>query len=165
MRMLNDLFSIAVKWLCDNGKVRDQKELAERTGITETTISRILNDKVKRPSDATVRKLMKTFPGLFNPDYFEGKSIYMLMEDLLHARMQVEEKKQDSQDMQNLQKKIAELEERIAEKNELIAEKNELIAYYRKIVEDLSEKVAESDYKYPFPPGVADLPPKKGKRL
>lgn len=158
MRMLNDLFSIAVKWLCDNGKVRDQKELAERTGITETTISRILNDKVKRPSDATVRKLMKTFPGLFNPDYFEGKSIYMLMEDLLHARMQVEEKKQDSQDMQNLQKKIAELEERIAEKNELIS-------YYRKIVEDLSEKVAESDYKYPFPPGVADLPPKKGKRL
>jgi transcriptional regulator with XRE-family HTH domain len=158
MRMLNDLFSIAVKWLCDNGKVRDQKELAERTGITETTISRILNDKVKRPSDATVRKLMKTFPGLFNPDYFEGKSIYMLMEDLLHARMQVEEKKQDSQDMQNLLKKIAELEERIAEKNELIA-------YYRKIVEDLSEKVAESDYKYPFPPGVADLPPKKGKRL
>jgi transcriptional regulator with XRE-family HTH domain len=158
MRMLNDLFSIAVKWLCDNGKVKDQKELAERTGITETTISRILNDKVKRPSDATVRKLMKTFPGLFNPDYFEGKSIYMLMEDLLHARMQVEEKKQDSQDMQNLQKKIAELEERIAEKNELIA-------YYRKIVEDLSEKVAESDYKYPFPPGVADLPPKKGKRL
>ena len=60
--------------------------------------------------------------------------------------------------MQNLQKKIAELEERIAEKNELIS-------YYRKIVEDLSEKVAESDYKYPFPPGVADLPPKKGKRL
>lgn len=158
MRMLNDLFAIAVKWLCDNGKVRDQKELAERTGITETTISRILNDKVKRPSDATVRKLMKTFPGLFNPDYFEGKSIYMLMEDLLHARMQVEEKKHDSQDMQNLQRKIAELEERIAEKNELIA-------YYRKIVEDLSEKVAESDYKYPFPPGVADLPKKKGKRL
>lgn len=158
MRLLNDLFAVAVKWLCDNGKVRDHKELAERTGITETTISRILNDKVKRPSDATVRKLMNTFPGLFNPEYFEGKSICMLMEDVLHARMDVEEKKQDSQEMQALQKRIAELEERIAEKNELIA-------HLRKIAEDLTEKVSEIGYKYPFPPGVADQPKKKGKRL
>lgn len=157
MRMLNDLFAVAVKWLCEN-KVNDQKELATVTGITETTISRILNDKVKKPSDATIRKLMKAFPGLFNPEYFEGKSIYMLMEDVLHARMVVEEKKQDTQEMQALQKRIAELEERIAEKNELIA-------HLRKVAEDLSEKVAETGYKYPFPPGVADFIKKKSRRL
>lgn len=102
MTLGNELFALAVEWLYDHNKVADQKELAQVTGITETIISRILNNKVKKPSDATVRKLLNAFPGLFNPNYFRGKSLYMLMSDVIEERIDAEEKKQNALDMDEL---------------------------------------------------------------
>ena len=58
--LYNDLFAQAVNWLIDNGKVRDQQELSAKSGITETTISRIMNNRVKKPSDETIKKLLNT---------------------------------------------------------------------------------------------------------
>lgn len=62
MRVTNEQFARALGCLYKSGKAKDQKELATMTGITETTISRIVNDRVKRPSDETIRKLLKVFP-------------------------------------------------------------------------------------------------------
>lgn len=155
MTLGNELFALAVEWLYDHNKVADQKELAQVTGITETTISRILNDKVKKPSDATVRKLLNAFPGLFNPNYFRGKNIYMLMSDVIEERIYAEEKKQNALDMDELLKKIKELEERIKEKEEILE-------YIRKENADLKAQIANSSYTYPFPHGVAE--DKKSKR-
>ena len=156
MTLGNELFALAVEWLYDHNKVADQKELAQVTGITETTISRILNDKVKKPSDATVRKLLNAFPGLFNPNYFRGKSLYMLMSDVIEERIYAEEKKQNALDMDELLKKIKELEERIKEKEEILE-------YIRKENADLKAQIANSSYTYPFPHGVAE--DKKSKRI
>lgn len=156
MTLGNELFALAVEWLYDHNKVADQKELAQVTGITETTISRILNDKVKKPSDATVRKLLNAFPGLFNPNYFRGKNIYMLMSDVIEERIYAEEKKQNALDMDELLKKIKELEERIKEKEEILE-------YIRKENADLKAQIANSSYTYPFPHGVAE--DKKSKRI
>lgn len=86
MRLGNDLFARAVNWLIDNKKVRDQQHLAEVTDITGTTISRIMNDRVKQPSKETIKKLLDAFPGIFNPDYFRGQSIWMTMQELFEAR-------------------------------------------------------------------------------
>lgn len=156
MTLGNELFALAVEWLYDHNKVADQKELAQVTGITETTISRILNNKVKKPSDATVRRLLNAFPGLFNPNYFRGKSLYMLMSDVIEERIDAEEKKQNALDMDELLKKIEDLEKRIKEKDELLE-------HYRRENADLKSQIANSSYTYPFPHGVAE--DKKSKRI
>ena len=81
MRLSNDLFAQALDWIYANTDVKDQKALAVRTGITETTISRILNDRVKQPSEETIRKLNNAFGCIFNPAYFRGENICLLMKD------------------------------------------------------------------------------------
>lgn len=66
MVITNDIFARAIQWLYDHGRIRDQKDFAAITGITETTLSRILNNKVKHPSPDTVRKVSSLFPGVFD---------------------------------------------------------------------------------------------------
>ena len=66
MVITNDIFARAIQWLYDHGRIRDQKDFAAITGITETTLSRILNNKVRRPSPDTVRKVSSLFPGVFD---------------------------------------------------------------------------------------------------
>ena len=66
MVITNDIFARAIQWLYDHGRIRDQKDFAAITGITETTLSRILNNKVRHPSPDTVRKVSSFFPGVFD---------------------------------------------------------------------------------------------------
>lgn len=91
MKVKNGCFAKAVDWLYQNGKVKDQKELSVVTGITETTISRILNDRVKEPSDTTIRRLDNAFGNIFNMDFFRGKSVVMLISDLNHLKQHPKE--------------------------------------------------------------------------
>ena len=77
----NRRFSLALDYLYKKGKVADQRELALKTGITETSISRILNNKVKEPSNATIRKLNAAFGEIFNVAFFRGEDVAMLMAD------------------------------------------------------------------------------------
>ena len=71
-------------YLFKNGMIADQSELSQLTGISETSISRILNNRVKEPSEATIRKLNEAFGNIFNPEYFRGHSIHLLMEDVAY---------------------------------------------------------------------------------
>jgi transcriptional regulator with XRE-family HTH domain len=91
MRLSNDLFARALDWIYVNTDIKDQKSLAAYTGITETTISRILNDRVKHPSEDTIRKLNDAFDGIFNPAYFRGENIYLLMKDAIEEKMYAQE--------------------------------------------------------------------------
>lgn len=77
----NECFRVALDYLYKNGIVVDQRELSEKTGISETSISRIINNRVKEPSDATIRRLNEAFGNIFNPQYFRGQSIHLLLED------------------------------------------------------------------------------------
>lgn len=88
MRLSNGLFAHAIDWIYANTDVKDQKTLAALTKITETTISRILNDRVNKPSEDTILKLNNAFGGIFNLSYFRGESTYLLMQDVIDARMQ-----------------------------------------------------------------------------
>ena len=81
MKLSNALFAQAVAWIYENTEVKDQKTLASVTGITETTISRILNDKVKSTSSESILRLNRAFGGIFNLAYFHGKSVTMLNAD------------------------------------------------------------------------------------
>ena len=81
----NECFRVAMDYLFKNGLIADQSELSKLTGISETSISRILNNRVKEPSEATIRKLNEAFGNIFNPEYFRGHSIHLLMEDAVYS--------------------------------------------------------------------------------
>lgn len=70
----NEIFACAVDYLYNEGKITGQSDLAEKTGITETTISRILNNKVRKPSEDSLRRLNTTFGNIFNPRWLRGES-------------------------------------------------------------------------------------------
>lgn len=80
----NDCFRVALDYLYKNGLVVDQRELSEKIGVSETSISQIINNRVKKPSETTIRKLNEAFGNIFNPEYFRGHSIHLLMEDVAY---------------------------------------------------------------------------------
>ena len=69
MRLKNEFFAAAFDWLVKNKGIDGQKGLAEATGISVNTISRIMTGKVD-PSDDTLRKLADKFG--FNMQWLRG---------------------------------------------------------------------------------------------
>ena len=61
----NERFRVALDYLYKNGLVADQRELSEKIGVSETSISQILNNRVKKPSESTIRKLNEAFGNIF----------------------------------------------------------------------------------------------------
>jgi len=81
MRLKNEIFAAALDWLVKNKGIDGQKGLAEATGISTNTISRIMTGKVQ-PSDSTLRILADKFG--FNMEWLRGRDAYhMLVEDLI----------------------------------------------------------------------------------
>ena len=81
----NERFRVALDYLYKNGLVADQRELSEKIGVSETSISQILNNRVKKPSESTIRKLNEAFGNIFNPEYFRCNSENMLADEPLQA--------------------------------------------------------------------------------
>lgn len=77
----NACFRVALDYLYRHGLVVDQRELSKKTGLSQTAISQILNNRVRKPSEATIRKLNEAFGNIFNPAYFRGESTYLLAQD------------------------------------------------------------------------------------
>lgn len=86
----NERLQLVLDWLYKNGLVSDQQDLAAKTGLSEKAISQILNNKVKKISDATIRKLNKAFGNVFNPPFLRGQSIIMLAEDEMYYNLHPE---------------------------------------------------------------------------
>lgn len=81
MRLKNEIFAAAFDWLVKNKGIDGQKGLAEATGISVNTISRIMTGKVE-PSDDTLRKLADKFG--FNMQWLRGYDAYhMFVEDII----------------------------------------------------------------------------------
>ena len=70
----NERFRVALDYLYKNGLVADQRELSVKTGLSQKSISHILNNRVQNPSEATIRKLNEAFGNIFNPEYFPHHS-------------------------------------------------------------------------------------------
>lgn len=87
----NDRFRVALDYLYKNRLVADQRELSVKTGLSQKSISHILNNRVQNPSEATIRKLNEAFGNIFNPEYFRGQSIHLLVEDALYYEQHPEE--------------------------------------------------------------------------
>ena len=91
-KLKNELFRVAVDYLFREKKVGSQKELAEKIGITEPSLSRVMNGG-RIVSDKTLHKMNEAFGGIFNMAYFRGEDPHcMLMEDLLYYKQHPEER-------------------------------------------------------------------------
>ena len=91
-KLKNELFRVAVDYLFREKKVGSQKELAEKIGITEPSLSRVMNGG-RIVSDKTLHKMNEAFGGIFNMAYFRGEDPHcMLMEDLAYYKQHPEER-------------------------------------------------------------------------
>ena len=91
-KLKNELFRVAVDYLFKEKKVGSQKELAEKIGITEQSLSRVMNGG-RTVSDKTLRLMNESFGGIFNMAYFRGEDPQcMLMKDLVYYKQHPEER-------------------------------------------------------------------------
>jgi transcriptional regulator with XRE-family HTH domain len=123
-------FTRAVEWLKHHGVVKDQKDMAERMGTSENTISRNKHGGVKRPDDDTLRKFNEQFGSIINIDYLRGESKVMLVKDLVARQSAKQSKPAD---------KIVSL---LAAKDETIAAKDEIIAGLKREISGKNETIA-----------------------
>lgn len=91
-KLRNQLFKVAVDYIYQEHLADSQGELAKKIGISDSALSRIMNDK-KFVGDDTLRKMNEAFGGIFNMAYFRGEDPHcMLMEDLLYYKQHPEER-------------------------------------------------------------------------
>ena len=162
--MLNDIF--------ERDGIKTFKQLAEMSGISQNTFTRIKRNEVKEVDIETFRKLNAAFDDRYNPQWFQGDSPYMLIKDYQNAQ----------KDRQTAIPEYASL------LNAALASKDETIEAYQKrledkdvIIESLRAQITEKDERiaelkahnidlrrqldqyqnadidrYPFPIGAAD---------
>jgi transcriptional regulator with XRE-family HTH domain len=177
----NKAFKKVFEWLYKEGKAIDQKDIAKKTGISATTISRIMNHGVGRPDEKTVRKLNAAFDNIFNPDFLMGNSDEMFLDNdykqeqpvipeyssminsIIAAKDETIEslKSELLNTEESLKSKILDREELVKSIRSQLATKDILIESLRQQVTDLRAALAEQQKKdslgnYPFTPGVAD---------
>ena len=170
--MLNDIF--------ERDGIKTFKQLAEMSGISQNTFTRIKRNEVKEVDIETFRKLNAAFDDRYNPQWFQGDSPYMLIKDYQNAQ----------KDRQTAIPEYASL------LNAALAAKDETIEAYQKrledkdvIIESLRAQITEKDERiaelkahnidlrrqldqyqnadidrYPFPIGAADGNKRQSKR-
>ena len=177
-KLKNELFRVAVDYLFREKKVGSQKELAEKIGITEPSLSRVMNGG-RIVSDKTLHKMNEAFGGIFNMAYFRGEDPHcMLMEDLAYYKQHPEERlvfERNTQENEQTgidtssvinaalaakDETIATLNDRIADLQRTIADKEEIIKAREARIVALERQLAAaatSDLShYPFSIGAAD---------
>lgn len=81
----NEIFAKMLDWIFTNTDSKRNVDVAKKTGINETTISRILNERVKKTKQDTLRVVNAAYGNVFNPEWLRGMSDVMLMKDLTPA--------------------------------------------------------------------------------
>ena len=169
--MLNDIF--------ERDGIKTFKQLAEMSGISQNTFTRIKRNEVKEVDIETFRKLNSAFDDRYNPQWFQGDSPYMLIKDYQNAQKERQTTMPDYTSLLNsalaakdetieaYQKRLEDkdviiecLRAQIADKDDHIATLKARVAELRRII-DANNLM---DVAYPFPVGAADGD-KKRKRI
>lgn len=82
----NEIFAKMLDWIFTNTDSKRNVDVAKMSGIDETTISRILNGRVKKTKQDTLRAINAAYGNVFNPEWLRGKSDVMLMADLVNQQ-------------------------------------------------------------------------------
>lgn len=143
-------FARAFYYLRSKKLVRNQRELADRIGSTETTISRNKHGHVNRPDEETIYKFNAVFGHIINAAYLRGESDVMLVSDLspeekinmgVNSTTDFPEKNNDSETSSLVNAAIAAKDETIAALKREIDTKNDIIALLREQLNDLKAAV------------------------
>ena len=182
--MLNDIF--------ERDGIKTFKQLAEMSGISQNTFTRIKRNEVKEVDIETFRKLNAAFDDRYNLRWFQGDSPYMTVKEAIESKdkLPVSQILPDSsaeiiaslnRELERLEKsfncQLAAKDETIATKNAQLADKDRIISKSEQVIKALNDQIADlrhllaqkmtkdelSDY---FVIGVADDGTKpKRKRL
>jgi len=183
----NHIFAAAIDELRRReGKRLSQKEIADRMGVTEDTISRIMRLHNQVTEDIITR--LQTASGcIFNLQWLRGESDVMLAADAdkapvadnLHESTHIDQgslmnatiaaqqtsieslKREVAKTEESAKRELAAKEETISALRGQLATKDALIEALQQQVNDLRAALAEQQKKgnygnYPFTPGVAD---------
>ena len=81
------LFVDALNYIIDNAQAANDGDIAARSKIGHTTLSRIRHGKVKNVAPETIRSLIEAFPSI-NIDYLRGKSQHITRRLAAEAEME-----------------------------------------------------------------------------
>ena len=182
----NHIFAAAIDELRRReGKKLSQKEIAERMGVNENTVSRILNLHNEVTED-TITRLQTASGCIFNLQWLRGESDIMLAADadkapvadnlheptidqgsLMNATIAAQQtsieslKRELAKTEESSKRELAAKEETISALRGQLATKDALIESLQQQVDDLRAAIALQQTKdnfgnYPFTPGVAD---------
>lgn len=118
--MLNDIF--------ERDGIKTFKQLAEMSGISQNTFTRIKRNEVKEVDIETFRKLNSAFDDRYNLRWFQGDSPYMMMEEYLAAN-----------------KSQLPLPDYTSLLNAALAAKDETIASYQKQLQVTEKRLEDKD--------------------
>ncbi len=149
MNKRNDNFARALAYLKEHGDIKSQKELAQRMGVSEDTISRILQGA--RVSESSITKLHAATNGLFNLQWLHGQSDVMLSAEVIAAQhasptptdvmiAAIVSAKDDT--IASLKRELAAKDETIAAKDSIISTKDTLIDALQRQIENLRLQAA-----------------------
>jgi transcriptional regulator with XRE-family HTH domain len=167
-------------------------KLAEMTGISANTFTRIKNNDIRTVSIETFKKLNAAFDDRYNLRWFQGDSPYMTVKESIEAKdkLPVSQIMPDSsaeiiaslnRELERQEKsfncQLAAKDETIATKNEQLADKDRIIAKSEQVIKALNDQIADLRHllaqkmtkdeldNYPFVVGVADDHKKSRKRI
>ena len=176
--MLNDI--------AERYGIKTFKQLAEMSGISQNTFTRIKRNEVKEVDIETFRKLNAAFENRYNAQWFRGDSPYMLVKDHQNAQKERQAIIPDYTSLLNsalaakdetiasYQKQLQVTEKRLEDKDATIeslraqiADKDDHIATLKARVAELRRIIDANnlmDAAYPFPVGTADGNEQQSKR-
>ena len=149
MNKRNDNFAAAIAYLKEHGDIKSQKELAQRMGVSEDTISRILQGA--RVSESSITKFHAATNGLFNLRWLRGQSEVMLSAEAIAAQhasptptdvMIAAIVSAKDETIASLKRELAAKDETIAAKDGIISMKDKLIDNLQLQIDDLRMQVA-----------------------
>ena len=176
--ILNDIF--------ERDGIKTFKQLAEMSGISQNTFTRIKRNEVKEVDIETFRKLNAAFDDRYNVKWFQGDSPYMLIKDYQNAQKERQTAIPDYASLLNAalaakdetiasyQRQLEVTEKRLEDKDATIeslrgqlADKDDHIATLKARVAELRRIIDANnlmDAAYPFPVGAADGDKRQTKR-
>jgi transcriptional regulator with XRE-family HTH domain len=164
----NETFAKMLDWIFTNTDSKKNVDVAQKTGINETTISRILNGRVKKTKQETLRAVNVAYGNVFNPEWLRGQSDVMLLADLaqtapevstnmhqqapivtpdyatmLHVNALIAAKDEAYESLKGKleakEETITELHGRLADKDALIKEKDRTINLLQRMLEQMQD--------------------------
>lgn len=169
--ILNDIF--------ERDGIKTFKQLAEMSGISQNTFTRIKRNEVKEVDIETFRKLNAAFDDRYNPQWFQGDSPYMLIKDYQNAQKERQTAIPEYASLLNAalaakdetieayQKRLEDKDATIESLRAQIADKDDHIATLKARVAELRRIIDANnlmDAAYPFPVGAADGEKRKTAR-